>query len=440
MNRNAAAKFLEILLMTGQVEMLEHGMSKIFILSRRTGIPTMLDRSGDFIIVLDSGMRIVQVNDNYLTFAGIRREELLGKSAEATICPVIGGSFVLDKIQKARFGDDVRTEVKEVIRGSEFFFDIRLTPTVFNDGKRGVTIIIGDITEEKEKEMSLRESEENFRTLFGESPIGTAVFDSAGYLLNANPAFLSGAGVRTRQELGTLNIFSISGIPAGSHDRLDAGNNVTFESEGNGGFLAPSRHSSGATEKSVFEFRVTRVSIANRGRQNGYLVQFTERRVKILSDKEEDHSLLAEILSCIDEAVILLDYPSLSISFVNQTAENVFGYPRKEFLEKDPAAIISLVGSFANNSGAHFKGLKESGYMEIKSELMRRSGERFQAKQQVRPIYRDDGSIRSLVMVISDLTGRSSGDSDPVGNKVLFRELPNTCGFSPEFPPFRNGI
>jgi DNA-binding IclR family transcriptional regulator len=31
MNRNAAAKFLEILLMTGQVEMFEHGMSKIFL-------------------------------------------------------------------------------------------------------------------------------------------------------------------------------------------------------------------------------------------------------------------------------------------------------------------------------------------------------------------------------------------------------------------------
>ena len=39
MNRNAAAKYLEILLMTGQVEVFEHGMSKIFILSRRDRHP-----------------------------------------------------------------------------------------------------------------------------------------------------------------------------------------------------------------------------------------------------------------------------------------------------------------------------------------------------------------------------------------------------------------
>ncbi|MDD1696481.1 MAG: histidine kinase, partial [Methanoregula sp.] len=66
MNRNAVAKFLEILLMTGQVEMLEHGMSKIFILSRCTRIPTMLDRSEDLIIILDQKMKISLVNDNYL--------------------------------------------------------------------------------------------------------------------------------------------------------------------------------------------------------------------------------------------------------------------------------------------------------------------------------------------------------------------------------------
>ena len=75
MNRNAAAKFLEILLMTGQVEVVEHGMSKIFILSRRISIPTMLDRSDDLILILDKDMKISSVNENYLAFTGLKREE-----------------------------------------------------------------------------------------------------------------------------------------------------------------------------------------------------------------------------------------------------------------------------------------------------------------------------------------------------------------------------
>ena len=103
MNRNAAAKYLEILLMTGQVEVLEHGMSKIFILSRRTGIPTMLDGSSDSILVLDQDLRISRVNENYLKFTGMKQQELLGLRGDTRGLPVIGNPVIQDRIQKARW-------------------------------------------------------------------------------------------------------------------------------------------------------------------------------------------------------------------------------------------------------------------------------------------------------------------------------------------------
>ncbi|HJX57008.1 MAG TPA: PAS domain-containing protein, partial [Methanoregula sp.] len=171
MNRNAAAKFLEILLMTGQVEMLEHGMSKIFILSRRIRIPTMLDLSHDFIIVLDREMKISQVNDNYLKFSEMKRENLVGKRPDTTGLPVIGRQPVFDKIRDAHNGADIRTVVKEIFRGMEFFFNIRLTPTVFNDGKTGITIIIEDVTSEKENEISLRKMVEEILSCIDDAVI-----------------------------------------------------------------------------------------------------------------------------------------------------------------------------------------------------------------------------------------------------------------------------
>jgi PAS domain S-box-containing protein len=150
MNRNAAAKYLEILLMTGQVEVLEHGMSKIFILSRRTGIPTMLDGSPDMILVLDAGLRIARVNGHYLKYAGRKQEDLLGKRADAFVLPILGCSRVLDGILQARFGEDARMEIREAdSEGRVCYFDVRLTPAVFNDGTRGITVIIGDITNER---------------------------------------------------------------------------------------------------------------------------------------------------------------------------------------------------------------------------------------------------------------------------------------------------
>jgi PAS domain S-box-containing protein len=149
MNRNAAAKFLEILLMTGQVEAVEHGMSKIFILSRRISIPTMLDRSDDLILILDKDMKISSVNENYLVFTGLKREDILGKRPDLISLPLIGTRPLFDRIRESHFGADIRTEIREIIDKKEFFFDVRLTPTVFNDGTRGITIIIGNITHEK---------------------------------------------------------------------------------------------------------------------------------------------------------------------------------------------------------------------------------------------------------------------------------------------------
>ncbi len=181
MNRNAAAKFLEILLMTGQVEILEHGMSKIFILSSRTRIPTMLDLSNDFIIVLDREMKISQVNDNYLKFAGLKRENLLGKRPDITGLPVIGRQEIFDKIRNAHNGTDIRTEIKEIFRGVEFFYNVRLTPTIFNDGKRGTTIIIGDVTREKQNEISLRKMVEEI----------LACIDDAVILVNSRTPAIS---------------------------------------------------------------------------------------------------------------------------------------------------------------------------------------------------------------------------------------------------------
>jgi len=45
-----------------------------------------------------------------------------------------------------------------------------------------------DITERKKIEASLRESEQKFRTIFEESPIGIELYDAMGYLVSSNRA------------------------------------------------------------------------------------------------------------------------------------------------------------------------------------------------------------------------------------------------------------
>jgi PAS domain S-box-containing protein len=408
MNRNATAKFLEILLMTGQVELIEHGMSKIFILSRRTSIPTMLDRSQDFILVLDRNRKIYEANENYLKFSGVSRDEVLGKRPEETNLPVIGRQPVQDRIRQAQYGADSRFELKEVFVGREFFFDIRITPTAFNDGTRGITLIIGDVTLEKKRDQSLRESEAHFRTLFGESPIGTAVFGQSGELVNANPAFLSAFGGQSRTNLAAKNLFVMEGLSPGSRAALDHGEVVKFET---GITNAIQKHPEGSvTEEIRLEIQVTPVSLVPGEPRTGYLAQVSSTHPQPAhaghSFTDENPKLIEEILACIDDAVILLDPGTLSIAFMNPAAGKIFGYLQGEWKGK-PVGLLGGDSRIIHGYRDTFsEGLKNGEYIETAMDLHRKGGARFPAQISCRPIFHESGRMQNIVMVVRDITGQ----------------------------------
>ncbi len=287
MNRNAASKYLEILLMTGQVEVLEHGMSRIFILSRKTAIPTMLDGSSDLILVLDHEMRIARANENFLKFTGMKPDDILGRRVDAAGLSLLAKPPVPEKIRQARFGEDVRTGVKEILAdGRELFLDIRFTPAVFNDGNRGITIVISDITEEKK--------------------------------------------------------------------RQEAADN-------------------------------------------------------------ESRKLVEGVLSCIDDAVILLEFRSGAVSFLNPAARTLFGYPDK-YPGTDEGLLSAIAGTDAGDAGRLEKAFRLRGYFETESRMKRNGGSEFPASLQLRPVYDTNGGIRNIVMIVRDLSaGTRSGQPDLSG-------------------------
>ena len=294
MNRNSVAKYLEIMLMTHQVEMLQHGMSKIFRVSKRTGIPTMLDLSSDYILVFDRTLKIVQVNDNYLKFSGLKREDVIGMHPASGRLPVVSMQKVVDKIKEAGYGTDTKTEVRIVEDGRELFFDVRITPASFNDGKKGITVFLEDITEHKKREILLKESEADFRTLFGLSSVGTAVYESAGHLINANEAFLDIFGVMTRKEIGSINLFSLSWISPESIASLGTGKKVSLEPVIDFDHMKERREI--VTKRSgrvSMEVNITPISLRTGGAQNGYLVQAHEVDARITSIMDSAPDLVA---------------------------------------------------------------------------------------------------------------------------------------------------
>ena len=164
-NRNTVSRYLDVLLVSGQVEMETYGKAKVFYLSQRIPIAAMLNFSSDLVLVLDRDRRIVQANDAVCTFAGRERDEIIGNSIETSPLAAFDHPLIRSRITDALNGREVTEELRFLRLDEELFFRIKFLPTVFDDGAPGVTIILEDFTEGRRAEEALRESELLFRSL-----------------------------------------------------------------------------------------------------------------------------------------------------------------------------------------------------------------------------------------------------------------------------------
>jgi len=165
-NRNSVAKYLDIMRTSGIVEMITFGPAKVFFPSRRVPIPTMLDLTSDYILIVDKDMRVIMINDSFLDFVNTDKISLIGQNIEEFFAKKFDGCLdIISEIRDAINGTHSSKDINFKINEEHTFLKIRVVPTTFEDGKFGVTIIIKNITDQKIAEQTLRENEKQLRLL-----------------------------------------------------------------------------------------------------------------------------------------------------------------------------------------------------------------------------------------------------------------------------------
>jgi len=170
-NRNTAGRYLENLLVSGQVEMRRFGMAKIYKPSQRVPLSAILSISSELVLQLDNTLRIVFVNESFLDLIGTNEKEILGKNIEYTpVTTVFDHLFprLLREIHDGLNGKEASGDISLNLKDRIFFY--RIAPTVFEDGRKGVSVILEDITERKRTEDVLLESEVKLRSITENSP------------------------------------------------------------------------------------------------------------------------------------------------------------------------------------------------------------------------------------------------------------------------------
>lgn len=165
-NRNSVAKYLDIMRISGQVEMITFGPAKVFFPSRRVPISDMINYTSDLILTFDSDMRITMINDTFVRFFKIKRSNIVGEAIQDILLKIFeDAAEILIGINEALNGKNHKQEIDFKHNDDIYFFKINFIPTTFEDGRQGVSLILKNVTDRKIAENVLKESEENFRNL-----------------------------------------------------------------------------------------------------------------------------------------------------------------------------------------------------------------------------------------------------------------------------------
>ena len=149
LNRNLTAKYLDLLVISGHIDVQHMGTAKVYTRSHRVPIAEMLEHSSDLVIVLDSEKKILRVNNNVIERLGNSRTHFIGKTMGKTENDFLDSLIIADTAN----GDQRSipdTDFPCLLRDKKHWFRLKQVPTAFENGTKGVTLICVDITASKQ--------------------------------------------------------------------------------------------------------------------------------------------------------------------------------------------------------------------------------------------------------------------------------------------------
>jgi PAS domain S-box len=322
--KNTVGRYLDILHASGQVEIRACGTAKIFSLSHRLPFASILQHTRDLMIMLDRDLRVLDINDAFLSLLHKSREEVIGSSleyiplADLSVQEMVGR--LAGAIRERRMLEDL-----VVHNDPERYYKARILETQFEDATAGYTVILLDLTDQKRMEERLRASERRFHDMVDLLPQPVFEADLSGTLLFANQAAYQTFGYTPEELAGGVSVHSMI-VP---EDRERARQNIAqLFRDGKprkGEFMAQRKDGS----------RFPIVDYAAPMLKEDRIVGFRGIVIDLTRQKETEAALRRErdfidaTLHVINALVLVLDQEGRIVRF-NHACESLTGYTEEE--------------------------------------------------------------------------------------------------------------
>ncbi|RPI88996.1 MAG: PAS domain S-box protein, partial [Spirochaetales bacterium] len=179
----------------------------------------------------DTGGAYIGCNKYFEKYLGRSRGEILGKTVFDLAPSDLAETYHRQDMELIS-NPGSQTYESRVETGDGTIRDVIFNKATFrkSDGTTGGLIgIILDISERKKMEEALRLSEEKFRLIYEESPIGLELYDNTGVLVEINRACMDIFGIAESQAVKGFRLFEDPNIPDSTKEILRNGSSVRNE-------------------------------------------------------------------------------------------------------------------------------------------------------------------------------------------------------------------
>ena len=413
-NRNTAGRYLENLLLSGQVEMRRFGMAKMYTLTKRMPVSSFLSLSSELVMQLNSSQRVIYANDPLLAFLGAPAKDLFGKNIEFTSFPIVFEDIfpeLLDRFRKGLNGEEWHGELSRPVR--EKFFFCRITPTVSDEGTKGVSVLLEDISNKKRDEVRIRKSEAWLRSIFMASPVGIGVV-SGRVFLEVNDRFCQMTGYSPSELVGksvrvlypSQEDFNMVGEQVYNQvQRCGTGSVETRWRKKDGGIidillnltpLDPAHMSGGIT--------FTALDITER-KQAEQALRESENRYRTLAETSRD--------------LIFLIGRDDRVEYVNSFAAAILGLSADEIIGKKRSSFFT--GEPGKHQAQELHRVFETGTAGNSERAMEIFGTLHWFDHYLMPITDAQGTVTSVLGVSRDITDRKLADEQRLQREQQYR-------------------
>ena len=413
-NRNTAGRYLENLLLSGQVEMRRFGMAKMYKLTKRMPVSSFLSLSSELVMQLNSSQRVIYANDPLLAFLGAPAKDLFGKNIEFTSFPIVFEDIfpeLLDRFRKGLNGEEWHGELSRPVR--EKFFFCRITPTVSDEGTKGVSVLLEDISNKKRDEVRIRKSEAWLRSIFMASPVGIGVV-SGRVFLEVNDRFCQMTGYSPSELVGksvrvlypSQEDFNMVGEQVYNQvQRCGTGSVETRWRKKDGGIidillnltpLDPAHMSGGIT--------FTALDITER-KQAEQALRESENRYRTLAETSRD--------------LIFLIGRDDRVEYVNSFAAAILGLSADEIIGKKRSSFFT--GEPGKHQAQELHRVFETGTAGNSERAMEIFGTLHWFDHYLMPITDAQGTVTSVLGVSRDITDRKLADEQRLQREQQYR-------------------